>query len=282
MLKKIITAFLMLWSAVLFAKPLNLVAAENFYGDIAKSLGGPYVNVVSVLSNPNQDPHSFSSNPGTARDVAAADMVIYNGIDYDPWMVNLLAPTAQQQKKIIVVADLLGKKSGDNPHIWYDPHTMQVYAAALTAALIQLDPAHATYFQQQLADFNKRYAVLISKIAALKTRFQNTPVIATEPVFNEMAKALNLKMYGTGFQLSVMNDAEPSMSDTRDFETMLKQHQVKLLIFNNQVTDPLTDRMKQIATDSGIPILGVTETQPLQEDYFSWISGDLDKLASAL
>lgn len=282
MLKKLIIMLFVLWSAALFAKPIRIVAAENFYGSVAEELGGPYVTVMNVLNNPNQDPHAFSSNPSTAREVATADLVIYSGIDYDPWMKNLLAPTSKQPKKVLVVASLVGKKDGDNPHIWYDPPTMHAYAQALTAALVAVDPAHAAYFRQQYATFQRRYAVLMNKIVALRHEFRNAPVIATEPVFNEMGKWLHLTMYGIGFQNSVMNDAEPSVSDVRDFETKLKQRQVRVLIFNKQVSSPLVDRMKQLATAAGVPMVGVTETQPPQVDYFNWMSNQLDELALVL
>jgi zinc/manganese transport system substrate-binding protein len=63
------------------AAPINIVAAENFYGDIAKQIGGPDVNVTSILSNPDQDPHLFEVSPSVGRAVSAARIVIYNGID---------------------------------------------------------------------------------------------------------------------------------------------------------------------------------------------------------
>ena len=89
-------------------------------------------------------------------------------------------------------------------------------------------------------------------------------------------------MQGQGFQLSIMNDTEPAVSDVKDFENKLTQHQVKVLIFNNQVTNPATDRMQKIAKKAGIPVVGVSETEPLNQDYFSWMSNQLDALEKAL
>ena len=113
------------------ANPIKIVAAENFYGDIAKQIGGPDVSVSSILSNPDQDPHLFEVSPSVGRDVAAARVVIYNGIDYDPWMEKLLAAARSASRKTIVVAELVGKRTGDNPHIWYDPATMPALAKTL-------------------------------------------------------------------------------------------------------------------------------------------------------
>ena len=113
------------------AKPVKIVAAENFYGDIARQIGGPDVQVTSILSNPDQDPHLFEVSPSVGRDVSAARIVIYNGIDYDPWMEKMLGAARSAHRKTIVVAALAGKKTGDNPHIWYDPATMLALAKAL-------------------------------------------------------------------------------------------------------------------------------------------------------
>ncbi|WP_062790306.1 metal ABC transporter solute-binding protein, Zn/Mn family [Aquitalea pelogenes] len=68
-------------------QPINVVAGENFYGDIAQQIGGKHVHVTSILSNPDQDPHLFEASASTAKALSAARLVVYNGIDYDPWMV---------------------------------------------------------------------------------------------------------------------------------------------------------------------------------------------------
>ena len=116
------------------AVPVHIVAAENFYGRISAQIGGNYVEVISILNNPQQDPHLFSSNPVTARAVANADIIIYNGLGYDPWINNLIASAQSKNNHIIVAASLTGKKMGDNPHIWYDPKTMLAVAREFSRA----------------------------------------------------------------------------------------------------------------------------------------------------
>lgn len=281
MYKTIISFLLLLVSTSLYAKTIEIVAGENFYGDIAKQIGGKYVTVTNILSNPNQDPHLFSSSPSTARSVAAADLVISSGIGYDTWIQNLLHANNKQPKQI-VVADLLGKKPGDNPHIWYDPVTMSVYANQLVKELSQLNPEQAQYYQQRLGEFNKQYNLFAQNVARLKQQYRNAPVIATEPVFNYMADALGLKMYGQDFQLSIMNEVEPTVSATRDFEDKLTKHMVKVLIYNNQVTNPVTERLKNIAKNQRIAVIGVSETQPAHEDYWAWMNHELVALEKAL
>lgn len=266
------------------AGAIPIVAAENFYGEVATELGGNYVQVTSILSNPQQDPHLFTSTPATAKAIADARFVVYNGLGYDIWMQNLISATGDgvKNKHIIIMGNLTNKTMGDNPHIWYDPNTMLVYANYLTAQLSQTDAAHQEFYHQQLDTFKTQYAALLEKIQRLQSQYRGTPVIATEPVFNYMADALGLVMNGQNFQTSVMNGTEPSASATREFEDKLNRHQVKLLIYNNQVMNPTTERMQKLAQKNGIPSVGVSETEPAGQTYFSWMNNQLDALNTAL
>lgn len=273
--------FGLMFSLAASAKTLNIVAAENFYGEIAEQLGGPYVHVTSILNNPNQDPHLFSASPAVAKTIADADLVIYNGVDYDPWMERLLAAT-QKKPLIIIIANIMKRKSGDNPHLWYDPNTMPLYAKTLTTTLVQNDSQHQNYYQQQLKNFVLNYRTLTEKISALKQKYQTTPIIATEPVFNYLADTMGLKMYGTDFQLSVMNDTAPSASQTRSFEDDLRLQHVRLLIYNNQVINPVTSRMQLLAKNVGIAVVGISETQPVGKTYIQWMLDQLNDLQRAL
>ena len=146
------------WPAPQPEHPIAVVAAENFYGDVARQIGGADVDVITILSSPDQDPHEFEASPSTARAVAEARLVIYNGADYDPWMEKLLAGTRSDQRDIIVVANLMGRKPGDNPHLWYDPATMPAVASRLASELETLDPAHGTAYRQRLQTFLASHA----------------------------------------------------------------------------------------------------------------------------
>src|SRR4051794_15394800 len=87
------------------AAAINIIAAENFYGDVARQIGGDSVSVTSILTNPGQDPHLFEVSPSVARLLSAAAIVVYNGADYDPWMARLLTVARSPDRKVIVVAD---------------------------------------------------------------------------------------------------------------------------------------------------------------------------------
>lgn len=261
---------------------VSIVAAENFYGDMARQLAGPDATITSILSNPDQDPHLFEASPSVARSLSSARIVISNGADYDPWMAKLLHAAKSADRISIVVADLAGKKPGDNPHLWYDTATMAIAAKAVFSALAAADPARRPDYGQRLAAFNASLAPLDAKIAALKARFAGVPATATEPVFGYMAASIGLAMRNERFQLAVMNGTEPRASDVATFERDLRDHRVRVLIYNSQATDTAAKRLLDIAQKAGIPIVGVTETEPAGKTYQEWMTGQLDALDAAL
>ena len=262
--------------------PIAVVAAENFYGDVAKQIGGDQVAVVSLMNNPDQDPHLFETTPGTVRQIADAQIVIANGADYDPWMEKLVNAAPHPGRVLIDVAKLVGKKSGDNPHLWYEPSTMPAAAKALADAFSKADPAHAGDYAARLAAFTASLKPMNDKITAIRAKFAGASVTASEPVFGYMASALGLKMRNEKFQLSIMNDTEPSARDVAAFEQDLKGHKVKVMFFNKQASDKAVERLVSLARKSRIPVVGVTETAPPGLSYQDWMLGELNDTERAL
>ncbi|MGH7069130.1 MAG: metal ABC transporter solute-binding protein, Zn/Mn family [Acetobacteraceae bacterium] len=264
------------------AAPIPVVAAENFYGDVASELGGRWVTVLSVLASPDVDPHLFEVNPSVGRAVARARIVIMNGLGYDPWMQHLLEATTRPGRTTITVGRLIGGKPGDNPHIWYDPRTMLALAAALEPVLAAADPEHAPEFAARLTRFRAGIGEVEAQIARLRARLQGTAVTATEPVFGYMFRALGMNVRNREFQVAVMNNTEPSAIEIARFETDLRERRVALLVYNRQVNAPIAARMRRIAKRAGIPVLGVTETEPAGVTYQTWIERELEALARLL
>lgn len=264
------------------AARIRVVAAENFYGDVAEQIGGPAVAVTSILANPNQDPHLFEVSPSAARAVAGARIVIYNGIDYDPWMAKLLRAARSADRTTIVVAELAGMRPGDNPHIWYDPAIMLDFARALTRDLSRIDPAHQAAYRRRLTRFEASMQPVQRKIAALRARLAGTQVTATEPVFGYMFAALGMRVRNLSFQIAVMNNTEPGAAQIAAFETDLKTHKVRLLVYNNQTSGPVAARMEKLARVAHIPVVGASETEPPGTSYQAWMLGELNAVDRAL
>jgi len=279
------------WTAALFvaafstpalADPVKVVAAENFYGDIAKQIGGVDVAVTSILSNPDQDPHLFEASPETAKALSAAQVVIVNGVDYDPWMETLLKSAKAPGRKEIVVAALVGRKAGDNPHLWYEPAYVKAAAKALEADLVAVDPAHKADYETGEAAFLDSLKPLDGKLAAMRKSYAGFPVTASEPVFGYSAGLIGLKVHNEKFALAVMNNAEPSASEVAGFEDDLKGHKVKAMLYNAQASEPAVQRLVRMAKDNNVPVVGVSETEPPDLTYQAWMVGQLDALDKAL
>ena len=261
---------------------IAVVAAENFYGNVAEQIGGDRVSVLSILNNPDQDPHLFEVSPAVIRQVAAARVVICNGAGYDPWVEQVLNATAKPDRVAIVAADLMHRKNGDNPHLWYDPATMPAVARALAAAFAAADPAHKDDYAARLATFLASLTPLDTKIATIRDKYAGTVVTATEPVFGAMAQALKLTMTNDRFQLAIMNDTEPSARDVAAFERDLKDRKVRVLFYNRQAQTRLVEHLIELARASKIPVVGITETEPAGSSYQEWMLTQLDETQRAL
>ena len=289
-MKKAVAAFALLLALPLVqAAPVRaaegqiaVVAAENFYGDIARQIGGDRVSVVSIMNNPDQDPHLFETTPGIVRQIAAAQIVILNGANYDSWMDKLLAAGPRRDRIVVNAAQLAGYKTGGNPHLWYDPATMPAVAVAVADALAKTDAAHASDYSARLKVTLAALDQVAQHVLKLNAKHGGVPVTATEPVFGPMARALGLTMRNERFQLAMMNDTEPSARDVAAFEKDLKERKVRLLIYNSQVSEKLTERLRDIAKRAKIPVIGVTETMPPNVKFQDWLLGELDVLDKAL
>jgi len=263
-------------------RQIAVVAAENFYGDIARQVGGDRVAVVSIMSNPDQDPHLFETTPAVVRQLANAQVVILNGANYDPWMDKLLTVAPRSGRIVINAAEFNGRKPGDNPHVWYDPATMPAVATALADALAKVDSAHASDYATRLKVTLDSLARITQRVAQIKARHAGIAVTATEPVFGLMVDALGLTMRNQHFQLAMMNDTEPSARDVAALESDLKEHKVKALIYNSQVSEKLTERMRAIAGAAKVPVIAVTETMPANTSFQDWVLGELNAVDKAL
>ena len=259
-----------------------VVAAENFYGDIARQIGGDRVAVISIMNNPDQDPHLFETTPAVVRQLAGAQIVVLNGANYDPWMDKLLAAVPRAGRTVISAAQITGRKAGDNPHLWYDPVTMPSVATALAGALAKADSAHASDYAARLKATLAVLERIAERVAQIKAKHAGTAVTATEPVFGPMTEALGLTMRNQRFQLAMMNDTEPSARDVAAFEKDLREHKVKVLIYNSQVSEKLTERLREVASQAKVPVVGVTETMPPNVSFQDWVLGELDALDKAL
>jgi zinc/manganese transport system substrate-binding protein len=262
---------------------IKIVAAENFYGEVAKAVGGDHVAVTDILNNPNTDPHDYEPTPDVARTVSIAQMIVYNGVGYDSWMDKLInADSSSKSKTITKVADdVMGKKEGDNEHIWYNPDTMPKLAKKLADDLAKLDPSHAQTYQKNAQTYVDSLAPLQEKVQKLK-QTSGAKIDVSEPVFDYMANALNLEVNDQKFSLAIDNGSEPSATDVGQLQNDLKGKNIKLFVYNVQNSSPTVDNLVKMAKSSGVPVVKVTETEPKGKTYLQWMNDQLDQVAKGL
>ncbi|HEX7271003.1 MAG TPA: zinc ABC transporter substrate-binding protein [Casimicrobiaceae bacterium] len=261
---------------------VRVVAAESVYGDIARQIGGGNVAVTSILTSPTRDPHAFEPGAATARAVADAQLLIYNGAGYDAWVARLLSASRSPRREVIEVARLAGKPAGANPHFWFDTAAVAALAASLVGALTRIDPIHRDDYAARLAAFTSSMTALQDRITALRAKYAGTPVTATEPVFQYTAAALGFEMRNARFQLALMNGVEPSAAAVAAFEQDLRTHAVRVLLYNTQTGEALAERMRAIAEKAGVPVVAISETKPEAQSYQAWMASQLDALDRAL
>jgi zinc/manganese transport system substrate-binding protein len=263
---------------------LSVVAAEDQYGNVAGQIGGKYISVMSVENNPNTDPHTYEVSPGVASAVSSANLVIQNGIGYDDFMSKIESASGSSNRQVITVQTLLGlPDSTANPHLWYRPTTMPTVARAIATALSGLQPAHRSYFRTRLRRFLTSLDPWVRAIARYRAAYPNVPVATTEPVSDYLLEALGMKILTPAtLETDVMNGGDPSPQDVFAEDNLLGEHRVKVFVYNQQVTDSLTQSFIDDAKADGIPIVGVYETMPTGFTYQSWMLAEVSALRKAV
>ena len=261
------------------------VGAESQYADVILQVGGKYVQVSAIMSNPSTDPHTFEASASVGRLVNAARLVVQSGLGYDTFMDDIEQAVPDSGRRVIVVQKLLGlPDSTPNPHLWYDPGTMSKVAAAVAGRLAAIQPSHAAYFKANAKTFTSSLTAWIDAIGSFKQHYPGVPVATTEPVADYLLQALGAdNKTPWAFQADVMNGTDPSAQDVAIERSLFTQHKVKAFLYNQQVTDSLTESFISLARANGIPVVGVYETMPEPGyHYQSWMQAEVRALRSAV
>jgi len=262
---------------------VNVVAAENFYGDIVKQLGGSHVSVTSLLSDPNVDPHEYESGVQTAILVSKAQLVIKNGAGYDSWMDRLLAASPNSNRMVLTAYDIAPVKLQDNEHVWYSIVNVQAIAQAINGDLKKLDAADAATFDSNLQAFTQSIQQIQQKIDGIKGKYAGTPVGLTETIYLYQSGPLDLNVLTPfEFQKAIAEGNDPPANAVLTAENQIIKHQIKVLIYNKQTVTPTTTKLLNDARTANIPIVPVTETMPPGKTYQTWMLEQLNSLEQAL
>jgi zinc/manganese transport system substrate-binding protein len=265
-------------------RAIQVVAAENFWGSIASQLGGTHTQVDSIITNPNTDPHSYEPTAIDARKLARAQLVIENGIGYDPWVPKLLAAD-QNHPRLLDVGRLLGVPEGGNPHRWYNPADVQSVIRQLVTDFETIDPADSASFAEQRTSF---VTVALQQyndiVASIRAKYSGTPVGASESIFAMLAPALGLDLITPApFLRAISEGTDVSAADKETIDNQIKDHAIKIYVYNSQnVTPDVRAQLAEVKAQH-IPYATITETLvPASTTYQAWQTRQLLGIQSAL
>jgi zinc/manganese transport system substrate-binding protein len=259
---------------------ISAVGAENEYADVIEQIGGEYVDVSAVLSDPNTDPHSFEASVSIARQVAGADVVVQNGLGYDSYMGKIESASSSDSRDVIDVQELLGlPDSTPNPHLWYKPETMPAVAKQLVADFSEIQPEHKAYFAANLRKFEASLRPWLDGLKEFATTFPGAAVATTEPVADYMLEAAGIEnLTPFTMQADVMNDADPAPQAVALQESFFTDGEADAFVYNQQVTDSITEKFLGTAAANDVPVVGVYETMPTGYTYQRWMEAELKAL----
>jgi zinc/manganese transport system substrate-binding protein len=268
---------------------INVVAAENFWGSLVSQIGGNHTNVLSIVSNPNTDPHEYQANDSDAIAIKNAQYVIINDVGYDQWAAQLVAADGDTNQTILNIGDSLGVYvTGGivtgNPHLWYNPTYVNETVAWMLHNLTTIAPSLAGYFTANYDNLTASLAALYSRATQIKNQFQGTEVASTESIFVYLANATHLDLVSPpAFMEAIAANVDPPDASVVQFECQLESGNVKVLVYNLQTVTPITTTMKAIAAEHNVTTMFVTETiQPPGVSFQTWMLGELDSLQDAL
>jgi zinc/manganese transport system substrate-binding protein len=263
---------------------ISAVGAENEYANVIEQIGGKYVDVSAVESDPNTDPHSFEASASVAQEVSGAEVVVQNGVGYDTYMEKIEGASSSSSRQVIDVQELLGlPDSTPNPHLWYKPETMPAVAKQLVADFSELQPEHKSYFEENLAKFEESLGPWMKGLEEFSTKYPGTTVATTEPVSDYMLEAAGIEnLTPFSMQADIMNDTDPAPQAVSLQESFFSEKKADAFVYNQQVTDSITEKFLESAAANGVPVVGVYETMPTGYTYQRWMMAELKALEEAV
>ncbi|OHV12813.1 hypothetical protein BH688_01895 [Kushneria phosphatilytica] len=263
---------------------IRVVAAESSYGSMVQTIGGEHVEVTSLLDSPDVNPHEFKGSPRIGRQLQNADLVVMNGAGFDGWMGPLLEGTSQEGRTVVKASEAGSAMimADNNWHLFYSPRIMLATASHVTQALSQQDPTHERDYRHGLVQFRKELLPVYDQVQQLIAKYPNLTVTATVPVYNYMIQLLGYQNLYHDVQFASMRNSQPSARQVSEFIQGLKQHKVRLLIYNRQVHNRLTKNEVQSAREAGVPVVGVSAIPLHGDNYAQWQIRQLKAIEKAL
>lgn len=266
--------------------PIAVVASTDVWGNLAATVGGDAVSVTSIISDPNQDPHSYEASAQNQLALSKAAVVVENGGGYDDFVDTMLAAAHNPSAVVLNAVTISGKAAAGgqlNEHVWYDFPTVETVAGRIADTLAQADPADASTYRANLKAFVAKLHGMERTEATIKKQYAGAGAAITEPVPLYLLQACGLvNRTPEAFSEAIEEDSDVPVGALKQTLDLFADHRVRVLAYNEQTSGPETEQVLKAARANGIAIVPVTETLPDGDDYPTWMQHNLSALRTAL
>ena len=280
---------------------LTIVSSTNVWGDIASSIGGDLVQVVSIIDSFSQDPHSYEASARDQLAVNDADLVIANGGGYDSFIDTLavaagnsnifyayLPEEGEEEDHAAEEEDHATEEDGHdhdhgNEHVWYDFHVVEDFATRLADQLKTLDPDNAAQYTANLEDFLVGIESLEERVAAVAASVSGAKVISSEPVADYLLAELGLtNVTPESFSQAIEEELDVSPADLLEIQNLISSNSVDLFVVNIQTGSVQIDALVELAESNGVAVIQVSELLPEGLSYLAWMEQNISAIEAGL
>lgn len=267
---------------------LAVVASFSILADLARNVGGDRIEVFALVG-PDGDAHVYQPTPADVGKVAAAKLVIVNGLGLEGWIDRLIEASRAQAPVVVATKGVTprreeGGHGGDDPHAWQSVADAEIYVANIRDGLISIDPsgadtyrANAERYLARLADLDEETRATIAEIPEQRRR-----IISTHDAFAYFGAAYGLRFIAPE---GGSTEAEPSARDVAKIIRQIRAEKIPAVFLEN-ISDPRLT--KRIAAESGAKIGGTLFSDALSPTggpaatYIELVRHNVRELAAAL
>ena len=284
---------------------LTIVSSTNVWGDVASSIGGDLVQVVSIIDSFSQDPHSYEASARDQLAVNDADVIVANGGGYDSF-IDTLAEAAGNSNVVYAYLPEEGKEEDHsqeeedhaaedeshdhdhdhahgNEHVWYDFHVVEDFATRLADQLKTLDPDNSSEYTANLEEFLVGIESLEDRAAEAASSVSGSKVISSEPVADYLLAELGLEnITPDSFSQAIEEELDVSPADLLEIQNLITSNSVDLFVVNIQTGSVQIDALIELAEANGVAVIQVSELLPEGLGYLAWMEQNIAAIEAGL